>query len=75
MAAILDDLTEWRYNGAMSNVERPIAAKVNVRFPASVIQAMRELAREDQRSLNSEIIWALREFIERRNAERQKTVG
>lgn len=45
--------------------EKQAEAKLNVRFPLEVMQALRELARKHQRSLNGEIVWIMREYIER----------
>jgi len=42
---------------------------INIRFPPEVVEVMKRLAREDTRSLNGEIIWALRAFIVQRQAE------
>ncbi len=40
--------------------------KLQVRLPKDVLQRMKELARQEDRSLNGEIVQALREFIARR---------
>ena len=61
----------WPYTATMPT-ERTAEAKTNLRVPADVLETMRLLARADQRSLNGEIIVALREFIERRSATPQK---
>jgi hypothetical protein len=42
---------------------------INIRFPPEVVEVMKRLAREDTRSLNGEVIWALRAFIVQRQAE------
>jgi hypothetical protein len=44
---------------------------INIRFPAEVVEAMKRLAHQDTRSLNGEIIWALRAFIVQREAEKK----
>lgn len=41
------------------------------RYPQEVLEAMRKLARAHGRSLNSEIVWALREYIARQQGEHQ----
>jgi hypothetical protein len=38
---------------------------VSIRFPVAVLTAIRQLAKQHERSLNGEVIWALREYIER----------
>lgn len=37
---------------------------VSVRFPADVVTGMRQLARQHNRSLSSEIIWAARQYMQ-----------
>jgi len=37
--------------------------KLTTRYPLDVLQEMRQLAREHNRSFNGEVIWALREYI------------
>jgi hypothetical protein len=49
--------------------KQPPTINLNVRFPPDVIEAMRRLARQDARSLNSEVIWALRNYIARRQEQ------
>jgi hypothetical protein len=38
---------------------------VSIRFPVAVLTALRKLAKQHERSLNGEVIWALREYIAR----------
>lgn len=49
--------------------------KLTVRFPAGTLEDLREMAQEDTRSLNSEIIWIIRVAIDRRKKERTKQGG
>lgn len=45
--------------------QRKPTAKLTVRFPLEVLDAIRLQAEQHQRSLNGEIIWILREHLER----------
>jgi hypothetical protein len=40
--------------------------KSQVRFPPDVLEAIRQFAKEDQRSFNGEIVWILREYASKR---------
>jgi hypothetical protein len=40
-------------------------AKFNARFPRALFEGLRELAREHERSINSELVWIVREYLER----------
>jgi hypothetical protein len=40
-------------------------AKFNARFPRALFEELRELAREHERSINSELVWIVREYLER----------
>jgi predicted transcriptional regulator len=40
-------------------------AKTNLRLPHDLLDRMRRLARTDDRSLNAEIVRAIKEFVER----------
>jgi len=45
--------------------------RFSVRFPLDVLESIKQLAKEDERSINSEVIWILREYVSSRK-ERQK---
>lgn len=36
---------------------------INTRYPQEVLEAMRRLSQEHERSFNGEVIWALRQYI------------
>lgn len=61
-----------RYYTSYMPTERANQTSVTVRFPQEVLEAMRKLAQDDARSLNSEIIVALREFIKQRQQANTK---
>lgn len=46
-------------------MEKPRAIKITVRFPAELIEALRLLAKQEDRSLNGEIVQAVREYLKR----------
>jgi hypothetical protein len=52
----------------MENTERG-ERRISIRFPLAVLAAIRALAKKHERSFNGEIIWALREYIERHRDE------
>jgi hypothetical protein len=37
--------------------------RITIRIPDAVAEALRQLAQDHNRSLNGEIVWALRQFI------------
>jgi predicted transcriptional regulator len=39
--------------------------KITLRAPAELAESMKRLAREHDRSLNGELVWAIREYIAR----------
>jgi hypothetical protein len=43
--------------------------RISIRFPLDVVTTIRALAKKHERSFNGEIIWALREYIERHRDE------
>ncbi|TMD67608.1 MAG: Arc family DNA-binding protein [Chloroflexi bacterium] len=47
-------------------MEKKKEIKITVRFPAEVIEALRTLAQQEDRSLNGEIVQAVREYIIKR---------
>ena len=52
----------------MSTEQQP-PTHINIRFPADLIAALRRYAKEDARSLHSEVLWILREYVKRRTNE------
>jgi hypothetical protein len=36
---------------------------INTRYPPDLLEELRKLAQEHERSLNGEIVWALRQYI------------
>ncbi len=44
---------------------------VSIRFPLDVLEAIRKLAKQHERSFNGEVLWALREYAERHRDEHQ----
>jgi hypothetical protein len=45
---------------------------VSIRFPLDVLDALRKLAKQHERSLNGEVIWALREYAERHTSQQER---
>jgi len=39
--------------------------RISIRFPLDVLAALRSLAKQHERSFNGEVVWALREYVER----------
>ena len=56
------------YNGYMQ--EKPPPTSITIRIPAEIAEAMRRLAKQHDRSLNGEVVRALREYAERHKDER-----
>lgn len=52
----------------MDTVQQEI--KITVRIPAEIAALMRQLAKRNDRSLNGEIVRALREYTERHQSEK-----
>jgi hypothetical protein len=44
--------------------------RFSVRFPLSVLESIKQVAKEDNRSINSEIIWMVRKHLEERGKKR-----
>ena len=49
--------------------EKPATKKVTFIYPVELLERLRQLAQEDQRSLNGELIWALRRYVAERERE------
>jgi Arc-like DNA binding domain len=49
---------------------------INTRYPNDLLDTLRVLAQQHQRSLNSEIVWALQDYISRqRQCRKEETEG
>lgn len=59
----------WLYNGCMSQKQPTIS--ITVRIPAEIAELLRRLATLHDRSLNGEIVRALREYAEKHKGEKQ----
>lgn len=56
------DVHTWRCYDVYMDEEK----RFSVRFPLDVLTAIKQLAKEDKRSINSEIIWIIREYLAQR---------
>ena len=54
----------------MSEQEKTII--INVRFPPELAVQIKQVAKEEGRSINSEILWAVRDYLAR-HQRKQKT--
>jgi len=52
------------YNGCMDTKEKEIKS-LSIRFPAHILEQMKEIARRHNRSLSGEVLTALEEHIKR----------
>lgn len=48
---------------------------INTRYPQDVLEEMRKLAEQHERSFNGEVMWALREYIRQQKGEKQHDEG
>jgi predicted transcriptional regulator len=55
------------HNGYMG--EQPPPTSITIRIPAEIAELLRRLAKQHDRSLNGEIVRALREYTERHKDE------
>jgi len=44
---------------------------ITIRFPLDVLETIRRLAKQHERSFNGEVIWALREYAKRHEQAEQ----
>ena len=56
------------YNSDMDAQEREV--RITIRIPAEIAEALRRLAKQHDRSLNGEIVRALREYAEKHKGEK-----
>ena len=52
------------YNGCMDTKDKPIKS-LSIRFPAHILEQMKAIARQHNRSLSGEVLTALEEYIKR----------
>ncbi|HLY32714.1 MAG TPA: Arc family DNA-binding protein [Ktedonobacterales bacterium] len=57
----------------MSTTQRP-ERPITIRFPLDVLETIRRLAKQHERSFNGEVVWALREYGARHPPEHQPEV-
>jgi hypothetical protein len=50
----------------MSEQEKPKTVNLNLRLPPELAAQVKQAAHEEGRSINSEILWALRAYLTRR---------
>ncbi len=53
----------------MSTPEEPTTKSVSIRFPVELLEALRQLARHHDRSLNGEVLTAIREHLKKSQKE------
>ena len=68
LASALACATILVYTGCMSEKRPPTS--ITIRIPAEIAELMRRLAEQHDRSLNGEIVRALREYVERQQGEK-----
>ncbi len=52
-------------------VKKQREIRITVRFPADLIEQLRPLAQQETRSLNGEIVQAVRDYLERKKKNAQ----
>lgn len=61
------------YNGGMK--KKSAETRVSIRFPSDVLAGIRIRAQSHERSLNGEVIWALRCYLATPDAESPRPVS
>lgn len=49
--------------------------KISILFPSDILKDIKDLAKLDERSFNGEVIWILREYVQKRKGERKHDEG
>jgi predicted transcriptional regulator len=62
-------LEQWHNSGMETKRHE---TKLTIRLPTEIAELMRRLAARHDRSLNGEIVWALREYIAQRQEQQGK---
>ena len=58
------------YNVCMD--KKPATKKVTFIYPVELLERLRRLAQEHQRSLTGELVWALRRYVAEHERERER---
>jgi len=45
---------------------KKIEKSISIRFPLDIIDDIKDLAQEDERSFNGEVVWIVRQYIQER---------
>lgn len=61
--------TETVYNGCMREKQPP--TNITIRIPPEIAETLRILAKQHDRSLNGEIVRALREYVEQQQEKQE----
>lgn len=73
VALSLDMRLKYTYNMRMKRkTQKAIEKSIGTRYPLDVIETMKQLASRHGRSFNSEVIWALREYIARQKGDQHE---
>lgn len=47
--------------------------RFSIRFPLALLDTLKQLAKEDKRSINGEIVWILSEYVTKRKGGKRDT--
>jgi predicted transcriptional regulator len=50
-------------------MDKPETVKTTIYVPAEVWEQLRQVAKEHRRSLNSELVWALQQYLEQQKRQ------
>jgi hypothetical protein len=70
LASVVAYPTILVYNSCMSDAQPP--TNITIRIPAEIAEMLRRLAKQHDRSLNGEIVRALREYTAREYTEKHR---
>lgn len=48
---------------------------ITIRFPVALVEALRQIATEERRSFNAEVVWLLQRVVDERQASHPKKEG